>query len=93
MGKWTAILAVLILGLLMIVSGVPAQEQLQVSRLPALPQPLDPMLKEIVDKRHAMGGSVINLTLAQGHAPKLARACVSASAREISCSPRSGLKD
>ena len=26
------------------------------------------------DKRHAMGGAVINLTLTQGHAPKFAKA-------------------
>ena len=45
----------------------------QVSRLPPLPQPLDPILKEMFEKRRAMGGSVINLTLVRGHAPKLAR--------------------
>jgi alkylhydroperoxidase family enzyme len=49
-------------------------EQQKVSRLPALPQPLDPSLKERFDKRHAMGGAVINLTLTQGHAPKIANA-------------------
>jgi len=51
-----------------------AEEQQKVSRLPPLPQPLDPILKENFDKRHAMGGAVINLTLTQGHAPKFARA-------------------
>ena len=52
----------------------PAQEDQQVSRLPPLPQPLDPVLKEMFDKRRAMGGAVINLSLVRGHAPKLARA-------------------
>jgi AhpD family alkylhydroperoxidase len=67
----SALIATLLLATGGTVSG---QEDQQVSRLPPLPQPLDPILKEIFDKRHAMGGSVINLTLAQGHAPKLARA-------------------
>ena len=40
-----------------------AQEQQKVSRLPPLPQPLDPTLQEMFDKRRAMGGSIINLTL------------------------------
>jgi alkylhydroperoxidase family enzyme len=51
-----------------------AEEQQKVSRLPPLPQPLDPILKESFDKRHAMGGAVINLTLTQAHAPKFAKA-------------------
>jgi alkylhydroperoxidase family enzyme len=51
-----------------------AQEQQKVSRLPPLPQPLDPTLREMFDKRRAMGGSVINLTLTQGHAPRIAKA-------------------
>ncbi len=51
-----------------------AEETQQVSRLPPLPQPLDPILKEMFDKRHAMGGAVINLSLTRGHAPKLAKA-------------------
>jgi len=40
-----------------------AQDQQKVSRLPPLPQPLDPTLREMFDKRRAMGGSIINLTL------------------------------
>ena len=51
-----------------------AQEQQKVSRLPPLPQPLDPTLQEMFDKRRAMGGSIINLTLTQGHAPRVAKA-------------------
>jgi alkylhydroperoxidase family enzyme len=47
-----------------------AEEQQQVSRLPPLPQPLDPLLQEMFNKRHAMGGAIINLTLTQAHAPK-----------------------
>lgn len=45
-----------------------------VSRLPPLPQPLDPILQEMFDQRRAMGGAIINLTLVTGHAPKFARA-------------------
>ena len=55
----------------------PAQSQLpqaQVSRLPALPQPLDPIMQEMFDKRRAMGGAIINLQLVTGHAPKFSRA-------------------
>ena len=49
-------------------------EQQQVSRLPPLPQPLDPILQEMFDKRRAQGGAIINLQIATGHAPKFARA-------------------
>jgi len=49
-------------------------EQQKVSRLPPLPQPLDPILQEMFDKRRAQGGAIINLQLAVGHAPKFARA-------------------
>jgi alkylhydroperoxidase family enzyme len=49
-------------------------EQQQISRLPPLPQPLDPILQEMFDKRRAQGGAVINLQLATGHAPKFTRA-------------------
>jgi alkylhydroperoxidase family enzyme len=51
-----------------------AEVQQKVSRLPPLPQPLDPILKEMFDKRGAMGGAIINLSLARGHAPKFAKA-------------------
>jgi len=51
-----------------------AQEQASVSRLPPLPQPLDPILHDMFNKRRALGSAVINLTLTTGHAPKFARA-------------------
>ncbi len=49
-------------------------EQQKVSRLPPLPQPLDPILAEMFAKRRAAGGAVINLQLTTGHAPKFTRA-------------------
>jgi len=64
--------------LVLSLAGSPAQEQQQMpqqqaSRLPPLPQPLDPILQAMFDKRRAMGGAVINLTLTTGHAPKFAK--------------------
>jgi alkylhydroperoxidase family enzyme len=49
-------------------------EQQKVSRLPPLPQPLDPIIQAMFDKRRAQGGSIINLQLATGHAPKFSQA-------------------
>jgi alkylhydroperoxidase family enzyme len=46
----------------------------QVSRLPPLTQPLDPIMQEMFAKHRVMGGSVINLQLVTGHAPKFSRA-------------------
>jgi alkylhydroperoxidase family enzyme len=63
-----------LLGLLVAAPVAFAQESAQVSRLPPLPQPLDPILQDMFDKRRAMGGAVINLTLTTGHAPKFAKA-------------------
>jgi 4-carboxymuconolactone decarboxylase len=51
-----------------------ADVEQKVSRLPPLPQPLDPILKDMFEKRSAIGGTVINLTLVRGHAPKFAKA-------------------
>jgi len=51
-----------------------AEEQASISRLPPLPQPLDPILQDMFDKSRAMGGAIINLQLATGHAPKFTRA-------------------
>ena len=51
-----------------------AEEFPKVSRLPPLPQPLDPIMQEMFDKRRAMGGAIINLQLVTGHAPKFSRA-------------------
>jgi len=49
-------------------------EHQKVSRLPSLPKPLDPVMQEIFDNSRARGGSVINLQVATGHAPKFAQA-------------------
>jgi len=46
----------------------------QVSRLPPLPQPLDPIMQQMLDQRRAMGGALINLQLVTGHAPQFSRA-------------------
>jgi alkylhydroperoxidase family enzyme len=52
---------------------IPVEER-QVSRLPPLPQPLDPILQEMFAKRRAQGGDIINLQIATGHAPQFTRA-------------------
>jgi alkylhydroperoxidase family enzyme len=62
-----------LLGLLL-AGPLAAQDSQQVSRLPPLPQPLDPIMQEMFDKRRAMGGAIINLQLTTGHAPKFSRA-------------------
>jgi len=49
-------------------------EEQKVSRLPPLPQPLDPIMQEMFAKRRAQGGAIINLQLVTGHAPKFSRA-------------------
>jgi alkylhydroperoxidase family enzyme len=49
-------------------------EQQKVSRLPPLPQPLDPILQKLADESHARGGVLINLQIATGHAPKFTQA-------------------
>jgi alkylhydroperoxidase family enzyme len=49
-------------------------EQRRISRLPPLPQPLDPILQEMFAKRRAQGGDIINLQIATGHAPRFTRA-------------------
>jgi alkylhydroperoxidase family enzyme len=56
---------------------VPVEQQ-KVSRLPPLPQPLDPILQEMFEKRRALGGAIINLQITTGHAPKFARAASAA---------------
>lgn len=63
-----------LLGLLIAAPFASAEQQAQISRLPPLPQPLDPILQDMFEKRRAMGGAVINLSLTTGHAPKFARA-------------------
>jgi len=59
---------------LLVAGPIAAQEYTKVSRLPPLPQPLDPIMQEMFDKRRAMGGAIINLQLVTGHAPKFSRA-------------------
>lgn len=49
-------------------------EQQKVSRLPPLPQPLDPIMQAMFDRRRAQGGAIINLQLVTGHAPKFSEA-------------------
>jgi len=63
----------MLLGLVIAVPFAVAEKQASISRLPPLPQPLDPILQDMFDKRRAMGGAVINLSLTTGHAPKFAR--------------------
>lgn len=58
----------ILLGLVIAAPLAFAEEQASISRLPPLPQPLDPILQDMFDKRRAMGGAVINLTLTTGHA-------------------------
>ncbi|MFZ2067501.1 MAG: carboxymuconolactone decarboxylase family protein [Xanthobacteraceae bacterium] len=50
-----------------------ATKDTSVSRLPALPDPSDPYLKEMFAKVRAKGGQPLNIHLVQGFAPKLAR--------------------
>jgi alkylhydroperoxidase family enzyme len=72
--KWTAVFFVFV----SLVVGAPfasaQQSTTQVSRLPPLPRPLDPILQDMFDKRVARGGAVINLALTTGHAPKFTKA-------------------
>jgi 4-carboxymuconolactone decarboxylase len=44
------------------------------SRLPQLPDPSDPYLKDMFDKIRAKGGTPLNIHLVQGFAPPLAKA-------------------
>ena len=69
----TTMIAMALLGLLL-AGPIGAQEFPKVSRLPPLPQPLDPIMQQMFDKRRAMGGAIINLQLVTGHAPKFSRA-------------------
>lgn len=51
-----------------------APKDAAVSRLPTLPDPSDPYLKEMFAKIRAKGGQLLNIHLVQGFAPKLAKA-------------------
>ncbi len=65
---------VLLLGTMLAGPVFAADVQQQVSRLPGLTLPLDPIIQQMFDRRVAAGGSVINLSLVRAHAPKLAKA-------------------
>jgi len=55
-------------------SGKPADQSRKVSRLPPLPQPLDPIIEELFADTRRRGGEPLNLHHTTGHAPKLSRA-------------------
>jgi alkylhydroperoxidase family enzyme len=46
----------------------------KVSRLPPLPEPIDPIVLGLFEDTLARGGPILSLHLVQAHAPKLARA-------------------
>lgn len=46
----------------------------KVSRLPPLPEPLDPIVHELFEDTTSRGGSILNLHLTKAHAPKLSLA-------------------
>jgi len=49
-------------------------KNIKISRLPPLPEPLDPIIEELFADTTSRGGHVLNLHLTKAHAPKLARA-------------------
>jgi AhpD family alkylhydroperoxidase len=55
-------------------SGKPADQSRKVSRLPPLPQPLDPIIEELFADTRRRGGEPLNLHHTTGHAPKLSKA-------------------
>jgi len=46
-------------------------KNVKVSRLPPLPEPLDPIITELFEDTAGRGGSILNLHLTKAHAPKL----------------------
>lgn len=46
-------------------------KNVKVSRLPPLPEPLDPIVMENFEETTSRGGSILNLHLTKAHAPKL----------------------
>ena len=46
-------------------------KNVKVSRLPPLPEPLDPIITELFEDTASRGGSILNLHLTKAHAPKL----------------------
>jgi alkylhydroperoxidase family enzyme len=67
-----SIIPAILLTLTLVVPAVTADAP--VSRLPALPDPTDPYLKEMFAKIHAKGGVPLNIHMVQGFAPALAKA-------------------
>jgi AhpD family alkylhydroperoxidase len=49
-------------------------KNVKVSRLPPLPEPLDPIITELFEDTARRGGSILNLHLTKAHAPKLQQA-------------------
>ncbi len=68
--------SILFAGILLALSiAIPIRaEDAPVSRLPALPDPSDPYLKEMFAKIRSKGGQPLNIHLVQGFAPRLAKA-------------------
>ena len=55
--------------------GVEADDpHIKVSRLPALPKPLDPIVAGLFENTRKRGGHILNLHKVSGHAPKLTSA-------------------
>jgi alkylhydroperoxidase family enzyme len=46
-------------------------KNVKVSRLPALPEPLDPIITDLFEDTAKRGGHILNLHLTKAHAPKL----------------------
>jgi alkylhydroperoxidase family enzyme len=67
-----SVIAAMLLALLL--AAPAATQDLAVSRLPALPDPSDPYLKDMFAKIRAKGGQPLNIHLVQGFAPPLAKA-------------------
>jgi alkylhydroperoxidase family enzyme len=51
-----------------------AFKNVQVSRLPPLPEPLDPIIEQLFEDTTSRGGHILNLHLTKAHAPKLSQA-------------------
>jgi alkylhydroperoxidase family enzyme len=69
--------SVAIFGLLGLLATLPALavDDLQVSRLPKVPNPpTDPIVKQMWDQTRARGGQILNLHYTMGNAPRIAKA-------------------
>jgi len=65
---------ILYIGILLLLAIPIRADNATVSRLPTLPDPSDPQLKEMFAKIRAKGGQPLNIHLVQGFAPALAKA-------------------